>query len=183
LDDALEGGGYSRGEWRGVLVPTAAVVAVLIISVVAWYLVTDPGPDVQRLEDIDEEGSFKLLGHCWGNSTAYGSHVHAINLTLEEGDTVTLSYTSNGPPDGIQVRLQHPLHPTDGQGGTGGSRVYSSSSGGNGTVGLFVEESGAYQLYFWHPGSILAPGPGDDPDAHITATVGYILEVTRGSRP
>jgi hypothetical protein len=109
--------------------------------------------------------------------------VYAINITLEKGDSVTLTYSSNGPPGGIQVRLQHPLHPTDGAAGAGGTEVYSSSSGGNGTVGLLVEESGAYQVYFWHPGSVEVPGPGDDPDAHITATVGFRLEIERGLRP
>ena len=174
---------YTREEWRAALAPAIVLVSVLVVVVVAWYLVRDTGPEDHLLEDVDDQGSFKLLGAWRENLTAYGPHVRAINLTLEEGDVLALTYSSHGPPDGIQVRLQHPLHPTDGAGGTGGTRVYGSSSGGNGTIDLFVSEPGAYQLYFWHPGSIQAPGEGDDPDDHTTASVGYTLSVIRAHRP
>jgi hypothetical protein len=183
VSDEEGDGRYTRDEWRGLLVPAAGVVAVLVISVVAWVLLSDPGPDVVRLDDVDERGSINLLGHWRENLTAYGPHAFAINLTLEEGDAVTLTYSSNGPPGGIQVRLQRPLHPSDGEGGTGGTTVHSSSSGVNGTVRLDVEEPGAYQVYIWHPGSARGPGPDDDPDDHTTAAVGYHLVVERGSRP
>jgi hypothetical protein len=159
------------------------LIVMVVIAIIAWYLVVGTGPDDHRLEDVDEEGSFKLLGRWRQNLTAYGTHSYAVNLTLEEGDVFTLSYSSHGPPEGIQVRLQHPLHPTDGVDGTGGTRVYASSVGGNGTVDLFVEEGGAYQVYFWHPGANRPPGQDDEPDDHITAAVFYHLIVTRAHRP
>ena len=174
---------YTRRESRGVLAPTLALVAVLALLVIAWHLVRDTGPEDALLGDVDESGSFKLRGHWRENLTAYGPHAHAINLTLEEGDLFILNYGSHGPPDGIQVRLQHPLHPSDGANGSGGTRVFASSAGGNGTLQLSVREAGAFQVYFWHPGSIRAPGEGDDADAHITASVSYDLSVRRAHRP
>lgn len=174
---------YTKGEWRSALKPALVLLAVVVILVVAWYLVSDTIPEDQRLDDVDRDGSVNLLGHKRDNLTAYGSHVHAINLTLESGDDLQLSFTSNGPPEGIQVRLQHPLHPSDGSGGAGGTQVFAMSSGGNGTIGFFVEEGGAYQVYFWHPGSARGPGPDDDPDDHITAAVSYHLVVIRAHRP
>ncbi len=173
---------YSRTEWRGAIVPAVVFIALVIALVVAWYLVRDTGPEDLLMEDLDEEGSFTLLGHWRENLTAYGSHVHAINLTLEEGDTLNLTYTSHGPPGGVQVRVQHPLNPADGTGGAGGTRVYASSVGGNGSIDLFVLEPGAYQVYFWHPGAVQEPGPSDDADDHTTAVIGYRLVVDRGRR-
>lgn len=174
---------YRRREWRAALTPALVVLAVVALLVVAWYLVADTGPEAQLLDDVDAEGSFNLLGHWRDGLTAYGSHVHAINLTLESGDELVLSFSSNGPPEGIQVRLQHPLHPTDGTGGAGGTQVFASSTGGNGTIRFFVQEGGAYQVYFWHPGSARPPGAGDDPDDHTTAAVAHHLVVTRAHRP
>ncbi|NIT79431.1 MAG: hypothetical protein GWO44_21705 [Thermoplasmata archaeon] len=81
------------------------------------------------------------------------------------------------------MRVQHPLHTSDGMGGAGGTPVYASSVGGNGSIDLFVLEPGAYQVYFWHPGAVQGPGPSDDPDDHTTAAVGYRLIVERGHRP
>ena len=177
------GPAYTRSEWRGVLTPAIVLLVVVALVVIAWYLVRDTGPDEQRMDDVDVNGSFNLIGYWMQNLTAYGSHVHAINLTFEEGDILALTYSSHGPPGGIQVRLQHPLHPTDGSDGTGGTKVYASSIGGNGTIDLIIDEGGAYQLYFWHPGSNRSPGEGDDPDDHTTAAVGYHLVVTRAHRP
>ncbi len=177
------GPAYTRSEWRAVLTPAIVLLGVVALVVIAWYLVRDTGPDEHRMDDVDVNGSFNLMGYWMQNLTAYGSHVHAINLTLEEGDLLAITYSSNGPPGGIQVRLQHPLHPKDGSGGIGGTRVYASSIGGNGTIDLIVDEDGAYQIYFWHPGSNRSPGEGDDPDDHTTAAIGYHLVVTRAHRP
>jgi hypothetical protein len=178
-----DGSIYTRWEWRGAVMPAVFLLVVVVVVVTGWYLLRDTGPDPNRLEDVDESGSFNLQGNWLEEPIAYGSHVHAINLTLERGDILDLSYSSNGPPGGIQVRLQHPLNPDDGTGGIGGTTVFSSTSGGNGTVHLFVELEGAYQLYFWHPGTARPPGDGDDPDDHLTAAVSYHLLVARANRP
>jgi hypothetical protein len=174
---------YTRGEWMDALVPAILVVAVLVLVLVVWYLAGDEGPIEQGLDDVDENGSFNLQGQWVEDLTAYGTQAASINLTLDEGDRLSLSYSAHGPPDGIQVRLQHPLHPSDGANGTGGTRVFASSVGGNGTIELFVQEGGAYQLYFWHPGSTKMPGPDDDPDDHTLAAVSYHLVVIRAHRP
>ncbi|UCC93013.1 MAG: hypothetical protein JSW25_10210 [Thermoplasmata archaeon] len=174
---------FTRTEWRNALVPAILLFVVMTVVALAWYLAWDTSPEEHRLSDIDETGTLNLLGQWMEDPTAYGYHAAAINLTLEKGDTITLDYSAHGPPDGIQVRLQHPLHPSDGINGTGGAMVYASSVGGNGTVQLFVTEAGAYQLYFWHPGTTRAPGPGDDPDDHTLAVVGYHLVVVRAHRP
>lgn len=174
---------YTRSEWLDVTYPALVLLALVALAVLAWYMLHDTAPDGSGLEDLDETGSFNLLGHWRGEGAPYGTHSWALNLTLDEGDRLTLTYSSNGPPDGIQVRLQHPLHPTDGSNGTGGTMVHASSVGGNGTVELFVSEPGAYQVYFLHPGATKAPGAGDDPDDHTTAAVSYHLAVHRGRRP
>lgn len=174
---------YTGTEWRAVVTPALVVLVVIALAVFSWYALTDSGPDHRPSKDIDDEGTFNLLGHWREDLTVYGTHVGAINLSLDKGDTVTMTYSSHGPPKGIQVRLQHPLHPTDGTDGTGGTIVYASSVGGNGTVNLFIEEPGAYQVYFWHPGSTSAPGVDDDPNDHTTAAVAYHLVVVRAHRP
>jgi len=174
---------YSGTEWRAVATPALVLLVVVALAVVCWYMLRDTGPDTQPLEDMDVEGTFDLLGHWRKDLTVYGTHAGAINLTLAQGDTISLTYTSHGPPDGVKVRLQHPFHPTDGANGTGGTMVYASSVGGNGTIDLFVKEPGAYQVYFWHPGSTRALGEGDDPADHTTAAVSYHLVVVRAHRP
>ena len=174
---------YTWGEWRGVIVPALVAVAVMVIAVSAWYVLRDTEPEAQRLNDLETSGSFNLLGYYREPLTAYGPHARSINLTLEEGDVLELSYLVNGPPDGIQVRLQHPLHPDDGADGTGGATVHASAVGRNGTLRFSTTEAGAYQVYFWHPGSARPPGAGDDPEVHMTAAVAYDLSVVRAHRP
>ncbi len=184
LEGAHEDGTrYSRSEWRGAVAPALVFVTLLILVLVAHYLLRDTGSEWHPLDDVDDSGSFDLPGRYEEELTAYGAYAYSINVTLDRSDRLTLSYRSNGPPDGIQVRLQHPLHPTDGIDGTGGAEVFSSSAGGNGSIDFFTREGGAYQVYFWHPGSAREPGPGDDPDIHVTATVTYDLQVIRGHRP
>jgi len=174
---------YTRKEWKVVVTPALLLVVVIALIFGAWYMLRDTGPDQPLLKDIDEDGTFNLQGHWREDLTVYGTHARGINITLDKGDTLTLAYSSNGPPDGIHVRLQHPLNPTDGANATGGTMVYASSVGGNGTVDLFIDEPGAYQVYFLHPGSTRAPGPGDDPDDHTLAAVAYHLVVVRAHRP
>jgi hypothetical protein len=174
---------YSRSEWRSVVVPSAVFIALVILVLLVIYLTQDTGDDHQRLDDLDESDNFNLLGHWVPELHAYGPYSHPVNLTLEVGDQLVLTYTTFGPPGGIQVRLQHPLHPTDGVNGTGGTEVYSSAVGENGSIRFTAREGGAYQVYFWHPGSVVPPGPSDDPNAHITAAVSYHLQVTRALRP
>ena len=174
---------YSRSEWWAVLIPALMLLAIVSLIVFTWYMLLDTGPDHQPLQDVDEEDTFNLLGHWRRDLTVYGTHVASVNLTLDKGDSLTMTFASHGPPEGIQVRLQHPLHPTDGMNGTGGTMVYATSVGGNGTIVLSIEEPGAYQLYFWHPGATKAPGPGDDPDDHTMAAVTYRLVVIRAHRP
>jgi len=173
---------YTWGEWRGVIVPALVAVAVMVFAVSAWYVLRDT-EGAQRLDDLETSGSFNLEGYYRDPLTAYGPHARSINLTLEEGDVLELSYLVNGPPDGIQVRLQHPLHPDDGAGGTGGATVLASTVGRNGTLTFSTTEAGAYQVYFWHPGSARPPGAGDDPEIHMTAAVAYDLSVVRAHRP
>ena len=185
-DDTEEGGKgtrYSRSEWRSVVVPSVVFIALVVLVLLAIYLTRDTGDHHQRLGDVDESDNFNLLGHWVPELHAYGSHSHPINLSLEVGDQLVLTYTTFGPPGGIQVRLQHPLHPTDGVNGTGGTEVYSSAVGENGSIRFTATEGGAYQVYFWHPGSVVPPGPDDDPDAHIRAAVSSHLKVTRAMRP
>jgi hypothetical protein len=174
---------YTKGEWSSALIPVITFLTAVVLVVVSWYLVTDTGTEDPLLDDMDESGSFNLQGQWVEQPKAYGPHTKALNLTLEHGDTLTLTYSAHGPPGGIQVRVQHPLDPSDGVNGTGGARVFASSVGGNGTVDLFVENEGAYQVYFWHPGVTKAPGPDDDPDDHTLAAVGYRLVVNRANRP
>jgi hypothetical protein len=174
---------YSRDEWMRVVLPAVLLLAMLLMAATVWSLMKVPGPDEDLLADVDEAGSFNLVGHWTDGVTAYGPHARSVNLTLERGDDLSLVFSSNGPPDGIQVRLQHPLFPTDGANGTGGTRVYASAVGGNGSIHLLVEEEGAYQVYFWHPGSVRGPGEGDDPADHTTAAVSYHLVVARAHRP
>lgn len=174
---------YARHEWRSVVVPSVVFIALVVLVLLAIYLTRDTGDHHQRLGDVDESDNFNLLGHWVPELHAYGSHSHPINLSLEVGDQLVLTYTTFGPPGGIQVRLQHPLHPTDGVNGTGGTEVYSSAVGENGSIRFTATEGGAYQVYFWHPGSVVPPGPDDDPDAHIMVAVSYHLEVTRALRP
>jgi hypothetical protein len=185
-DDVEEDGkgtGYSRSEWRSVVIPSAVFIALVVLILLVIYLTQDTGDDHQRLDDVDVNENFNLLGHWVPELHAYGSHSHPINLTLEVGDQLILTYSTFGPPGGIQVRLQHPLHPTDGVNGTGGTEVYSSTVGENGSIRFTATEGGAYQVYFWHPGSVVPPGPDDDPNKHITAAVSYHLLVTRALRP
>lgn len=174
---------YTRVEWTEVLFPAIIVLVLVIMFATAWYLLGDAEQEEHILEDVNEEGSFNLVGYWSDDPVPYGSQARAINLTLEVGDIVSLDYSAIGPPGGIHVRLQHPLHPQDGANGTGGTTVLASSVGGNGTIDLFVEEGGAYQIYFWHPGSSRPPGEVDDPSDHVTAAVAYRLTVTRANRP
>jgi hypothetical protein len=174
---------YTRSEWLGVTYPALLLLGLVALAALGWYMLHDTAPDGSGLEDLEETGTFNLLGHWREDGTPYGTHTWALNLTLDEGDRLTLTYSSHGPPEGIQVRLQHPLHPTDGSNGTGGTKVHASSVGGNATIHLFVSEPGAYQVYFLHPGAYRAPGAGDDPDDHTTAAVSYHLTVHRGRMP
>jgi hypothetical protein len=174
---------YTRREWWTALAPAIVLLAFIVLLIFAWFMAWDTEPDEHLLGDMDDSGSFNLQGHWVEDPTPYGTHAFAINLTLEEGDALTLDYSAHGPPDGIQVRLQHPLHPKAGVEGTGGSLVYASSVGGNGTIEFFVQDAGAYQVYFWHPGSTKAAGQGDDPDDHTLAAVSYHLVVIRAHRP
>ncbi|MCJ2540963.1 MAG: hypothetical protein LN414_06830, partial [Candidatus Thermoplasmatota archaeon] len=83
-DPVVVGQAYTRSEWRGVLTPAIVLLAVVALVVIAWYLVRDTGPDEHTMDDVDVNGSFNLIGYWMQNLTAYGSHVHAINHTLEE---------------------------------------------------------------------------------------------------
>ncbi len=179
----FEGSAYSREEMTRVVVPSVLSLAMVLMVVTVWYLLMDQGPEEHLLPEVEEEGSFNLVGHWAEGVTAYGPHARSINLTLEEGDVLSLIYTVSGPPGGIHVRLQHPLHPSDGINGTGGTAVHASSVGGNGSIHFLVEQGGAYQVYFWHPGSAQEPGEGDAPDDHVTAAVSYRLTVNRAHRP
>lgn len=166
-----------------MLLPSLALLAVLALFVSAHLLTLDDGEVHHPLRDVDETGTFNLAGNWVENLTAYGSHSHSINLTMDEGDHLILEFTSFGPAGGIQVRLQHPLHPTDGADGTGGTQVVASTVGENGTLEMTVREPGAYQVYFWNPGAARPPGPGGDPDAHSSAGGSYHLRVERSGRP
>jgi len=183
MEDDAKGTRYLRSEWRSVIVPSVVFIALVVLVLFAIYLTRDTGDDHQRLEDVNENANFNLLGHWVPELHAYGSHSHPFNLTLDVGDVLVLTYTTFGPPSGIQVRLQHPLHPTDGINGTGGTEVYASTVGENGSIRFTATEGGAYQVYFWHPGSVVPPGPDDDPDVHITAAISSHLKVTRALRP
>lgn len=174
---------YTWEEWRAVVVPAILVLVLVAVVVLAWSMLRDTGPDVQRLDDIDDSGSFNLLGYYREPLTAYGPHARPVNLTLETGDELVLTFLVNGPPEGIQVRLQDPLHPSDGANSTGGARVHASVVGRDGTLRFTSTDGGAYQVYFWHPGAARPPGTGDDPEAHITAAVAYDLVVVRAHRP
>jgi hypothetical protein len=131
-------------------------------------------------EDVDTSGSFTLDGAWRENLTAYGPHVMALNLTLAEGDHVVLTFTSSGPPGGIQARLQRPLHPESFGGGQVPTDVVASEAAVNGSYEHTVVDPGAYQVYFFHPGSARDPS---DVDAHYHATVFYRLAVERAGRP
>ncbi len=183
MEDDGKGTRYLRSEWRSVVVPSVVFIALVVLVLLVIYLTRDTGDHHQRLEDVNEDENFNLRGHWVPVLRAYGPHSHPINLTLDVGDQLVLTYTTFGPSGGIQVRLQHPLHPTDGVNGTGGTVVYASTVGETGSIRFTATEGGAYQVYFWHPGSVVPPGPDDDPDAHITAAVSSHLKVTRAMRP
>jgi hypothetical protein len=174
---------YPVPEVRGVLLPALVLLSIVILLLVADHLTDDGGSRLYPLEDVDTSGSFHLAGDYSTEPVAYGPSTHAINLTLNVGDRLVLTYSSFGPSGGIQVRLQHPLSSRDGVNGTGGTEVHSMAAGGNGTMDFLVREGGAYQVYFWHPGSARPPHPGEGADAHSVASVTYTLRVTRGNRP
>lgn len=173
---------YRIQEIRRTFIPGVVLVVLVIVVIVAWWSLRDTGEDLQPLDDIDASDNFNLLGYYVEDLVAYGPYAHAVNLTLARGDRLVLEYTSSGPPGGVQVRLQARQDPSDGVDGAGGAQVVASSVGERGKIELRVEEGGAFQLYFWHPGSARPPGPDDDPDGHVTAAVSYDLRVERAIR-
>jgi hypothetical protein len=167
---------YSWSDARPLVVPIVVISSVVVVILVGLHFIQGPDDDVTRLEDVDMSGTFTLDGSAQNPFTHYGPHVWSHNLTLRKGDTIVLRYTSSGPPEGIHVRLQHPLLPQQAE----PVEVHASSAGANGSIDLVIGISGAYQVYIYHPG---AARPPEDPDAHQYATVVYDLEVTRANRP
>ena len=180
VGDQEEAETYTRQELRGIIVPAAVFLVVVGVVIVGLHFILGSWEGHSSLDDVDISGSFTLEGAWRENLTAYGPHAMALNLTLDEGDQVMLTFSSMGPPGGIQVRLQRPLHTGDVGGGQVPTDVVASEAAGNGSLEHTVIEPGAYQVYFWHPGSARDPS---QTEAHLSATVSYHLVVTRAGRP
>jgi hypothetical protein len=179
-DELEEAEVYTGTELRGAVLPAVVFLVVVAVVIVGLYFILGTGEGERPLEDIDMSGSITLDGAWRENLTAYGPHVVAINLTLAEGDEVELSFSSMGPPGGIQVRLQRPLHPESVGGSQVPTDVVASAASGNGSLEHIVVDPGAYQVYFWHPGSARDPSDGG---YHFQASVSYHLVVHRAGRP
>jgi hypothetical protein len=166
---------YTRAEIWSIVFPTLVVVSLVVTIIVGLVIIIGPDDQAHELEDLRTAGSFTLDGVALNGTPLYGPHVWAYNLTLADGDVLSLTYSSTGPPGGIQVRLQHPLHPSQ----VGPVEVHTSAVGANGSLEYTAATAGAYQVYFYHPG---ASRTSDDGDAHQYASVTYTLVVDRIGR-
>jgi hypothetical protein len=178
LDLDVYGDRYLGRELRAVAIPAVVVLALVIAVAVGWYVTRDTGEEMVPLKDIDSSGAVTLDGAYQPDLSSYGPHVLAINVTLAVGDELLLTFSATGPPDGVQARVQRPLHPGGGE--PGGGEVLASAVGTNGTIDYWAAAEGAFQIYFWHQGSVRE---GGEPEEHNPAYLSYELKVFRAHRP
>ena len=150
----------------------------MVVAILAVHLMQER-EHWEPLDDVELSGSFRLQGAYDADPVPYGPHARAINITLRERDHLVLSFFTGGLESGIQVRVQSPLHPDGG----GAPEVLASSEGTDGTIDLIAKADGAFQMYFWHPGSARPPGTGDDDSLHYPVDVTYDLRIERAMRP
>ncbi len=173
-----EQAGYTLADLRTVAVPAAVLVTLVVVAILAVHLIRER-EHWEPLDDLELSGSFRLQGPYDADLAPYGPHSRAVNITLRERDHLVLSFFTGGLETGIQVRVQSPLHPVGG----GGPEVLASSEGTDGTIDLIANANGAFQVYFWHPGSARPPGDGDDEALHYPVDVTYDLRIERAMRP
>lgn len=170
---------YSLKEAIPYIVATVVVLALSVVIILYAVWLRDVWGTSQGLPgDQTWTGSLELRAEYADPDLPYGRHAFALNVTLQAGDVVTVEVTSIGPVDGVEVFIQHPLHPTNASHAP--VEVWSMGAGPSVTLSLESTEPGVYQVYVLHPGAVRPPPPGVDPfDWHVPAQVTYSISVAR----
>jgi hypothetical protein len=167
-----------REAWPYLAATVIVVVLAIAVILSAAWLRDVWGTTPRPLGDLTRSGTVELRTEDADPPNPYGPHAFALNVTLAAGDVVTVVVTSVGPIDGVEVFIQHPLHPTNAS--SMPATVWSMGAGSQVSLSLEATAPGAYQVYVIHPGAVRPPPLGVDPfDWNVPAQVTYSVMVVR----
>ncbi len=152
-----------------------AIMATLVV-VIGWRVGDLTTPADMSPRDVELLGTVDLRGESVEPYRPFGPHAHAINLTMDVGDVLSVEFTSLNAQ--VQVFVQRPLHPLNST--TLPAVVLATSSGTSGLITFEAVEPGAVQVYVVNPAA-LQPPPAGMPASewHIAARVSYTVRVDR----